>query len=272
MKNDGYKRWIEDYLNIVDKEGNLIPFRLNAIQDKFLTEDMTGRDIVLKARQQGFSSLILAIYTADFLMKANTYNVVVADDTDNAQGLLKRVKDYIGYWCEKKGLKAKDILKYNSKYELYFEPMNSTYHIGTAQNTQFGRSRTITNLHLSEVAFYPHMQEILAGAMQAVVPTGRVILETTANGYNEFHDYWQRAKLGETGSKAHFYNASAFYSEDFLEVKRKELRLAVDGGTFEQEYPETDLEAFLLSGKPYFQRDAVKHYSELLREPMEVTL
>lgn len=146
--NDNYKKFIEKYLSIVDKAGTLVPFRLNAVQDKYLTQDATGKDIILKARQMGFSSLILAQFLADFLYKKNTYNVVVADGTDNAQGLLKRVKDYLKCWAESHEMDIDKLLKYNSKYELYLESNNSTYHIGTAQNTQFGRSRTITNLHL----------------------------------------------------------------------------------------------------------------------------
>lgn len=264
MNNVGYLNWIEDYLSIVNKDGELVPFVLNPIQRKFLTEDMTGKDIVLKARQQGFSSVILAIFTADFLMKKNTYNVVVADDSDNASGLLKRVKDYIGYWCDKKGIKSKDILKYNSKYELYFEGMNSTYHIGTAQNTQFGRSRTITNLHLSEGAFYPHLNEIVAGAMQAVVPSGRAIIETTANGFNEFKEYWDKSTLGETAFQTHFYAAQDFYDEEFLKKKEKEL-----GRLYRQEYPANPLEAFVTSGEPYFEGEALEAYLARTQEPIK---
>jgi len=262
--NNGYKRWIEDNLNIVNKEGVLVPFTLNAIQEKFLTQDMTGRDIVLKARQQGFSSVIIAVFTADFLLKENTYNVVVADDEDNAGGLLKRVKDYLAYWGEHNGINVDKMLKYNSKYELYFEQNNSTYKIGTAQNVNFGRSKTITNLHLSETAFYPHLTEILSGAMQAVVPNGRVIQETTANGFNEFKEYWDKTVLGETTFKAHFYPANEFYTQELLDMKRKEL-----GRKYPQEYPDTSLEAFITSGDMYFDKDALAHYLSKVAQPIK---
>lgn len=266
-KNTGYKDWIEDYLKIVNKEGQLVPFNLNKIQDKFLIEDMTGKDIVLKARQQGFTSIVTAIFLADFLNKENTYNVIVADDADNAKGILKRVKDYLRHWCDKKGIKVSDILKYNSKYELYFEAMNSTYHIGTAQNTQFGRSRTITNLHLSEVAFYPHMREILAGALQAVTPEGRVIMETTANGFNEFKTYWDETQLGETSFTPHFYRAEDFYDKEFLEQKKKEL-----GRVYKQEYPSTAMEAFITSGDSYFDKEALEYYINDIQKPINDNL
>ena len=263
--NKGYQRWIEDNLEIVNKEGELVKFQLNPIQTKFLTKDTTnGKDIILKARQQGFSSMILAIFTADFILKENTYNVVVADDADNAQGLLKRVKDYLTGWADKKGLEVSDLLKYNSKYELYMPHNNSTYVIGTAQNVNFGRSKTITNLHLSEAAFYPHLREILKGALQAVVPSGRAIIETTANGFNEFKTYWDDTTLGETPFKALFYPAQDFYDEEFLDAKRMEL-----GRDFMQEYPSSPLEAFLTSGETYFSKEALQYYLEHTREPVE---
>ncbi len=262
--NSGYKSWIEDNLSIVDKNGELVPFRLNPVQEKYLTQDATKRDIILKARQQGFSSLILAVFTADFILKPNTYNVVVADNADNAQGLLKRVKDYIGYWCELNGIKVSDMLKYNSKYELYFAEQNSTYVIGTAENVNFGRSKTITNLHMSESAFYPHLSEMLAGALQAVVPMGRVIMETTANGFNEFKEYWDKTVLGETPFKAHFYPAQDFYTKEVLEQKEREL-----GRLYRQEYPANPTEAFITSGQCYFDTDSLEMYLKQVKEPVK---
>jgi len=262
--NNGYKKFIEKNLEIVNKEGELVPFKLNAIQGKFLIDDFTNpKAIILKARQQGFSSLILAVFLADFLLKENTYNVVVADEASNAQGLLKRVKDYLKSWATKGGFDIDKVLKYNSKYELYLESTNSTYHIGTAQNTNFGRSKTITNLHLSEGAFYPHFEDLTSGAMQAVVPTGRVIIETTANGFNKFKTYWDKTVSGDTPFKPHFYPAQDFYSREFLQQKEKEL-----GRLYKQEYPATPLEAFITSGETYFDSDSLGHYLDLIRKPM----
>ncbi len=260
-----YKLWIEEYLQIVNKMGKLVPFQLNPIQDRFLSQDMTGKDLILKARQQGFSSLILATYTADFLFEQNSYSVVVADNADNAQGLLKRVKDDLRFYCHAKGFKVGDLLKYNTKYEIYNETNNSTYIIGTAENKEVGRSKTITNLHLSECAFYKDLEGIMASVVQAVVPNGRVILETTANGFNEFKELWDKTSRGETNYKAHFYGASQFYDLRFLQEKQKEL-----GRLFKQEYPETPLEAFITSGETYFTKDALEYYMGTIREPLKV--
>jgi hypothetical protein len=251
-KSDIYRRFIEDNFKIVDKRGEVVDFRLNAPQLRYL-EEGTAQDIILKSRQEGFSSLIDAIFTADFLLKNNSFSVVVADVEDNAVGLLDRIKIFIASFEEKH--KVKIPLKYNSRFELYNEAINSRFVIGTAKNTEFGRSKTITNLHLSECAFYPNIPKIIAGAGQAVVDGGKKIFETTANGYNDFRDFYYRSRQGLTGYKTIFFPASEFYTPEFLQKKRDEL-----GDMFEQEYPETEDAAFLTTGKMYFNRDAVKEY------------
>lgn len=260
-----YKRFIEERLRIVSKQGTEVPFLLNSVQAQYLETDATGRDIILKARQQGFSSVILAKFTADFLLKEHSQSVVVADNADNAVALLERVKFYLKSYEDVTKIKVP--LKYNSRFELHNETMNSKYIIGTAENTEFGRSRTITNLHLSEAAFYPHLKKLLAGALQAVVPDGWAVLETTANGFNELKEYWDESMLGETGFKPIFYPASGFYDEEFLVIKKKEL-----GQTYLQEYPETALDAFLTSGQSFFDKMALKAHLERCKEPINIDL
>jgi hypothetical protein len=244
--NNKYKRWIEDNLSIVDKSGKLVRFNLNAIQQSYLNQ-ATGRDIILKARQQGFSSLILALFTADFILKPNTRNVVVADISDNAMELLDRVKLYLETFTTNTGIPID--LKYNSKYELYNQINKSRYSIGTADKSDFGRSKTITNLHFSEFSFYRDPESLLGGAMQAVVPDGRVIIETTANGFNFFKDYWSKSEANETGFNPLFFKASDFYDNEFLERKKQEL-----GRLYPHEYPENHLEAFVSRGESYFDK------------------
>lgn len=250
---EGRKEYIENNFELVNKDGIVQPFTLNKIQNKFMLEDASGMDIVLKARQQGFSSLSLANFTTDFLETENSESAVVADIADNAEGLLSRVKYYIQSWERKTGKKAP--LKYNSKYELFNPELNTKFIIGTAENTEFGRSKTLRNLLLSEAAFYREFRKLLAGALQAVVPTGKVIIETTANGFNDFKDFWDESERGETGFKPNFYPASAFYDQEFLELKKKQLKR-----TYKQEYPETALEAFLTSGDLYFDAEALEYY------------
>lgn len=262
MAYNKYIPFIQENLEVLSKDTReYVPFILNKIQSKFMSE-ASGADIILKARQQGFSSLILALFATDFILQDNTLSVVVADITDNALDLLARVKGYIRSYEKINGFKIP--LKYNSKYELQNGINGSRYIIGTAENTKFGRSKTITNLHLSEAAFYPKLKDILAGAGTALVPNGKFIIETTANGFNEFKDLWDESVAGLNTFKPLFYKASDFYTPEFL--TRERLRL---GRLFPQEYPETALEAFLNSGNLYFDNEALKYHAEFANKYKE---
>lgn len=252
--------FIEDHLTIIDKNGKEVPFKLNDIQRKFV-EEATGKDIILKGRQMGFSSFILGAFTKDFIFKENSLSVVIADIADNAQDLLARVKHYIKAFEESTGTKVP--LKYNSKYELQNAFNNARYIIGTAENTEFGRSKTITNLHMSEAAFYKHFSKIHAGAGTALTPTGRFVIETTANGFNDFKTFYNDSEIGETDFAAHFYSSHDFYDKEFLEREKKRL-----GRLFDQEHPSSAEVAFLTSGELYFDQEALRWYLENVKEPV----
>jgi hypothetical protein len=251
-----YKPFIEDNLTIIDKQGQEVPFILNKAQN-YVVDHGTGRDFTLKARQEGVSAFELAVFTGDFLLKENSVSVVVADNADNAQGLLERVKWFIQSWERKN--KTKVPLKYNSKYELHNAAFNTKYIIGTAQNVEVGRSRTVTNAHLSEALFYPQFKKILASLLQSVVPNGKVMIESTANGFNEGKEFWDATERGETGFNNIFLPASFLYGKEFLAQKKAEL-----GRLYDQEYPESAIVAFLTSGEAYFDVDSLRAYYEIV--------
>lgn len=244
-----YKRFIEARFTIINKEGREVPFILNKAQNLFV-ELATGRDNDLKARQEGISAFVLGTFAADFLLKENSTSVVIADNADNASGLLERVKWFLSSYERKMNTKVP--LKYNSKYELHNDAMNSKYIIGTAQNIEVGRSRTITNAHLSEAAFYPQFRKLIASLLQAVVPHGKVIIETTANGFNDFKTWWDESEMGETGFNNIFFPGSLIYDTKFLEHKQGELKRL-----FDQEYPESAEQAFITSGDTYIEHQAL---------------
>jgi hypothetical protein len=263
MLKPGYKKFIEKYFDLTNKKNELVPFQLNSIQDRFVSVDADPkRNVILKARQQGFSSLILAIFATDFLLKDFSHSVIVADNRENAEGLLERVKLYIESFESRKGYKIN--MKYNTRNELYNMDTRSKYTVGTAQNVEFGRSKTITNLHLSEASFFPNMSKILSSALQAVTEDGLAIIETTANGYNFFRDFWIECQDGRRNFKPSFYGASEFYSKEFLDNKKLEL-----GRDYQQEYPENWMEAFLASGDTYFKKEALEDYLSKVIEPIK---
>lgn len=257
-KYEKYHRLIEARFDVINKGGKRVPFIFNKPQN-LLIEQATGKDFILKARQEGFSTQISGIFTGDFLLVENALSVVIADIASNAQGLLEKPKFFIRCYEEKMNCKVP--LKYNSKYELFNQALNSRYLIGTAENADFGRSRTIHNLHMSEAAFYKYLKKMLASALQALTPEGKFFMETTANGFNEAKEVWDEATLGQNGINPLFFPASLLYGPEFLTQKRKEL-----GRYFMQEYPETPEEAFITSGDTYFDQDAMRYYLNQVKQ------
>jgi hypothetical protein len=265
---EGYRRAIQDQFTIVNKDKQEVPFVLNKAQDHFI-QNLTDYNVILKARKMGFSSVLLAIGALKFIYGQNERIVSMSFDSDASTKQLERAKRFISSYERNNNLKIP--MKYNSKNEMVFERQDAktgqsyinTFRIGTARSDSFGRGDDITFLHLTEVSLAENLENLLAGVGEAVVNDAIVTLETTANGYNAFKDFWDEAVLGERGYKAFFYDPSWEYSEEYLADKRLKLK-----EMFDQEYPATPQKAFRNSGTPYFDRQSLIWYDEQGREPM----
>jgi len=308
MKEEGREEWerckndflhfAEEWLWIVNRQRKLQTFVLNPVQRMYHREK-TRFDIVLKARKVGVSTYKGAEFFQDTIFVPNTNTTVIAHDLDTTIELFERVKLFF----ERLPDFLRPKVKRNNRRELVFmetpfgEALNSRYVVGTAGNYEFGRGKDIDNLHLSEYAFYPRPERIKMGAMQALREGGKICIESTANGFNDFRDEWERAKRGESRFRPHFfpwhadetYRIGVFEGEKleltdeeaalreayslspeqikWLRERRKEL-----GGKFPQEFPGNDTEAFLSSGRPVFDAEKLKRMLVELegKSPVEV--
>ena len=262
---EGYRKAIEDNFTIIDKNKEEVPFKLNKAQIDFL-ENLTERNVILKARKLGFSSVLLAVACIKFLFGVNERCISMSFDSEASKKQLERAKHFIKSY--ERINKTQVPFKYNTKSELVWEGKRedgTTYtnalRIGTAKSTGFGRGDDITFLHLTEVSMADHLDQLLAGVGEAVVHDTLITLETTANGYNEFKTFWDEASVGARNYKTFFYAPTWEYDKEFLDKKEKEL-----GKLYKQEFPMTPEEAFIASGDLYFDRQAL---SELLAETKE---
>ena len=80
---------IESMFRVVTKEGVDVDFVLNSAQRQ-IDENMTGRDIIPKARQEGVSTYFLARYTAACLRKRNVKATIISHEADATSRLLSR--------------------------------------------------------------------------------------------------------------------------------------------------------------------------------------
>lgn len=214
MQNN--RLYIEKCLKIINKEGQLVPFKLNAgqiIVDNTI-KDLEARNkpvrlIILKARQMGIST-----YTEGYIFKktvTQTYksSSIIAHLDEASQNLYNMYKTFYENMPDvvkpMKKIMNSDMLQFANpsanEEEVKRNPgLNSKVTIKTAKNSKTGRSQTIHYLHASEVAFWEDAKTLMTGLMQTIPNKGNtaVILESTANGIGGyFYDMWEKAMKGE---------------------------------------------------------------------------
>lgn len=283
-------------LRIETKDSEVISFIPNSVQERYLDiivpdwrrgeYHMTGRrEILLKARQFGFSTLIAALFFLDTVNNSNRHTVVIAYDTAGTEKLFRMVDRFYNNLDPDRRPKT----RFANTRILYWPSLDSSYEVMTAGSKTSGRGATIHNLHMSEAAFWEY-PEVVTGLLQAVPARGNVFMETTANGEgNLFYEEYQAAKGGRSSFEDRFF---AWWMhdeyrreppEDFQRVTREtqpalferfgdEQALAdayeLDdaqlcwrrykisepgmGALFAQEYPANDQECFRVSGSKFF--------------------
>ena len=200
---DDFPHYAAKCLKIRTKDGRVEPLQLNAAQLYLhgVLEDQrrtTGkvRALVLKGRQQGCST-----YTEGRFFWRTTHRRGVKafilthldEATANLFGMAKRFYEH----CPSQVRPSRAAS--NAK-ELVFDKLDSGYKVGTAGSQGTGRSDTIQLFHGSEVAYWPHADTHVAGALQAVpdAPDTEVILESTSAGRaGLFWEMCSRALRGE---------------------------------------------------------------------------
>lgn len=171
---------------IIDKNSNAVRFRLNPQQRRFL-ERFWFRNIILKARQQGFSTLLQIMELDQALFNANYNGVVTADTLPNAGKLFAKIE--FAYERLPEAVRMALPIKSKTTLETIRFAHGSTISVGVS-----ARGGTVNLLHVSEhgkiAAKSPERsREIITGAFEAVPVDGAIVVESTAEGAaGDFYD------------------------------------------------------------------------------------
>ena len=273
---------IEATFHVVDKKRQSVPFFLNEVQADFikqLEERGTSRPFfILKGRQQGFTTLITAMQLAYSIVQKNFAGFTLSDKSSNSIAIFND-KARVVYDRLPEELKPSE--KFNSRNEMFFDKLNSSWRIDTATD-QVGRSRTLSFVHFSEVAFYTCSLANLQAAINPAIVAGAVVVyETTANGFNEAKDLWDSGScvnlFYEWWRTAEYRSAEYEYLEfqdSWLEERKallyemgcdrdqvcwycKTYKKYIYKSTIRQEFPCTPEEAFIASGTSIFDTEAI---------------
>ncbi len=270
-----FKSFIEENFLIDNAEtGAYVPFKFNSVQSKYYQilvneygEDLNFsnlREIVLKARKEGFTSLILAIFASSMILSETAVRFLEISYKDDAtRQHFRRFKNFILSFVTH-DFKAwnsdldKQIFKSTAEgAELVLKSNSASFYVGTASTKTGERGGTVQGVLFSEEAHYPNTgiikaSEIIDGTSSMVaVDHGMIFRETTANGFNHFRTSWNMAKSGELNYRPRFFGWKEFYTPQQFES----IKLGFsDKSLIPQEFPDTPSEAFLSSGRPVFNQ------------------
>ena len=211
IMRDKKKRINSGWYKVEGKDGRVIPFRMNWAQDQFY-EEQHDRNIILKARQLGFSTYTEIDILDECMFKPNVSAGIIAQTMDDAKGLLYN-KVLFAYKNLPQALRdANPLIKENTE-ELLFSN-GSSIRVGTSL-----RGGTYQYLHISEFGkicarFPDRAREIITGALNTVAIGGKIIIESTAEGnegrfYSMTQTAMSKKNLGEVLTpldfKFHFF-------------------------------------------------------------------
>lgn len=187
---------------IKDKDGEVRRFRPNAAQrQRYLSGHV--RDIILKARQLGFTTFEMIDALDDCLFLDNFAAGCICHKLDDAQDIFRNkitfayqnIDDAWRTLFRMIGVRIPQPVSDKSGSGAYVFDNGSSIRVSTSY-----RGGTLQRLHVSEFGKicrqYPHKaQEIVTGAFEAVGPGNQITLESTAEGREGyFFDYCQTAQ------------------------------------------------------------------------------
>lgn len=185
------KLWrLNNLYRIVNKDGKLCTFNMNLAQHKvYARSRQHPRQVILKSRQQGISTFWLVSYFDDCIVAPYLNIGLMAQGTDEASTLLERTKllwDHLDPSIKRFFNVA--LVKDNAKA---FELTNKS---SIFIRVSF-RSTTLQRLHVSEFgkianAYPKRAKEVRTGTLQALARGNTGVIESTAEGRNDFKKLW----------------------------------------------------------------------------------
>ena len=284
--------WIESFVRIVDKKGNVVPFHFN-VQQKYIMRKKGKFNICLKSRQLGITSVALAYSLYLAITKPHTQCMIMSYSLDSANNIFEKLKQMYAELPD--AVRMNTIA--NNRKELKFVN-NSRIIVCTCGSKDNARGATLSFVHLSEVAFMnEYLDKQLVAIEQALTPDGCMILESTANGLNRFSELWQKTVSGESPLWTPFFfswvNDKVMFKDEYEEYSQRyeaihgealseeelndtEIMLKSKGASMEQlmwrrlkisnsseekfaqEFPSNPIEAFVNTGANVFSTKIIQ--------------
>lgn len=206
------REWrLENLYYVVDDRGDVVRFKMRPQQKKLLSR-LHDRNLVLKARQLGFTTFVMILMLDAVLFRSNTSCGVIAHGLREASDLFRK-KILFAYDLLPEWLRLLRPVKKRTAGELI---------LGNGSSITVGvslRSGTYQYVHVSEFGkicrLYPQRaEEVVTGTLQTLHEGSILFIESTAEGrQGYFYDYSMAAlakaragqKLTRLDNRLHFF-------------------------------------------------------------------
>lgn len=300
------REWrLNNLYTVIDEEGNLVRFKLREAQKKLL-RGMHYKNIILKARQLGFTTFI-CIFLLDYaLFNSNKQIGIIGPTQTDTSVIFRKVK--IAWDNFSPAIKEFLRLKTLGDSKVEYEFTNgSVMRISTSLRSGTYQAVLITEFGKISARFPEKAEEIITGTLPAVPAKGLIFIESTAEGedgrYHEMvEDAMENKRLRHplTVKEYKFFffpwyenpsdvvagtvnitgdvNEYLDKMENMTNIKFSQeqrnwyfLESKIQKGKMKQEHPTTPEEAFLMSGNKLFNAEMLDEQKMMyMRDPIEI--
>lgn len=187
LNNDLQYFMLEAPLMVINKQGALVPFRMNKAQryiharlEEQKRKTGMARALILKGRQEGCSQYMTARNFHLAIRNQGIATLLLSHLGSATQHLFSKIELYYKHMDPN----LRPVLGTANRNQMYYSALESRTIVGTAGNEDVGRSGTHQILHWSEAAYTDNDIAVQDGAMQTIpdLPGTEIVLESTANG------------------------------------------------------------------------------------------
>ena len=276
-------------------------FKPNGPQEDFLKQ-RSGRDMILKVRQVGFTTLSCVEALDYVLWEPNRATGIMAHLQNLVVTIFNDIVKYsYNHFKKDWGHLYNPTQKTDSSTSLSFSDDGLGRELNSIMRVMYDfRGKTVHFLHVAEAAFVE--ADRLLGSINSVPITGEIRLETTPNGMGgEFYRLWTTAKKKPKVApyKPYFIPWFLYYPEttdqwdpdwpEDLDARERELKAHLgdmlkphhlwwrrwcieancqgETARFEREYPSDDEECFLTNESQVFPTTVIKAQRKHVCEP-----
>ena len=218
-------------------ESRLVPMTLWPVQQYYI-EHRTNRDVILKSRQPGMSTGILAANSHVFFTYRNERQTIITHDDETSTFLLATVRRFHTNLPSPKPKKG-----YDAGHRISLEVLDNYMYIDSAKSDSIGIGHGLTRAHLSEVAKWPprRAEQLFADISQTIPAGGFNTVECysedteilTKRGWVKFPDLQNTDEVLTKGAdnRAYFTKPEKMhaypYKGQMLSIKTEHLDLCV---------------------------------------------